>query len=352
MISNFTLTGLIVSSLSNSPYMIMSSSSHNHPKLQVTNSIFRNHFSNFLHINSNLFSASIKKSQFTGFLSSCIEIERAGRIEADSSFEVRATSFLNNTTPFNGGCIKVSTDSTVDVNISNCEFSYNQAGVGGALYILSLGSLNMDENMFRYNHADTASHAFISIPSFFSVNDTYEFSRGTDSSILFISNRDVTYVISFNDCDFYQNNATMDFANLEQSDITFTSCNFMKYSDQNLTQYQNQYFFDNTSTKSAEFTRCQFNQYYVEGPATITVGEIVSYLEGSAMTTDAEAIRLIPTQSATVEANWRSTPAIFSVCCMVFFFIVSIIGIIIVSCSNKNYGKQQQVLDISETKED
>ncbi|KAH0788609.1 hypothetical protein GPJ56_007291 [Histomonas meleagridis] len=336
---NFTLSGLLISSLSNSPFVSVSSSSYKQHKLQVIDSIFRNHFSNFLYISSNSFSSIVKKSQFTGFLSSCIEIENSERIESESSFSVIDTVFSDNKTPFNGGSIKVSVDSTVNVNITNCEFSNNQAGIGGGIYILSLGSLNMTNNMFKYNSANTGSHAFISIPSCLSNNDIFEYSIGTDSSISFVSHRDVTYVVSINGMNYFQNNATINFMRMTSCDISFTNCNFMKFSETNVTNYQSEYFFDNTTTASAEFANCQFNQYYISRTTTIIIGELTNYLTGSAMLTNAEEIRLVPTESPTVPNDWTSGPAIFAVTCFVFFFVVSVIGIIIVSCTNKSYGK-------------
>lgn len=360
LITNLTIAGLLLSaSTSRSPFLSVHPMKQPISNLFITKSSLINHFSTFLKIASEHSSTVIRGSNFKGFLSSVIDISKEApeQVVKTASFDISGSSFIGNKTPFNGACILTSSESNIEGNISNTVFSSNQAGIGGAIYFYTVeGTLNITKCTFSYNKADIGSHAFISVPKYISTNNKYMFGTGK-SGLLFLAKTQINY--TFHNDNYYQNEGTVNFTGEADAQcvISYYNSNFMKFTENDPLNFTEKTFFYTEKAKKVEFTNCQFNDKFLEsGKIDFTDNFAIKLNETGYNTTNPEKIRLIPTQSPTLDADWKSTPAIFSISCLAFFFVVSIIGIVIVSCSNKGYDpanngdllkqKEEEKLDV------
>lgn len=341
LITNLTVAHLLLSaSTSQSPFIAVHSSRQELPRVTIADTRAYRQFASFLRISAARSLSAIRNSAFSGFLSSVVDLTREAsqQMELTASFDISGSTFSDNKTPFNGACIVTSSESKIEGNITNTVFSHNTAGIGGAIYFSTVdGALNIKSCTFSYNTAEIASHAFISVPKFTSTENKYMFGTGK-SGILLLAETQINY--TFLGDNYYQNEGSINFTGEAdvQCLISFHNTNFMKFEENDYLNFTEGTLLYSGKAKTIEFNNCQFNDKYIEYAKLDFTDNFATKLEEAGYaTTNPEKIRLIPTQSPTVEANWKSTPAVFSVSCLAFFFVVSIIGIIIVSCTNKGY---------------
>ena len=361
LVSNLSLLFLSISvSKSNSPFLSFSDSSKIR-NFKISQIKFNHQFSTFFLSTANLQNIKIKKCEFNHFLNSIFHIEsdpiaisgfshiNDNPSSPSGSFICRNAHFYNNSTPYNGACISVTTNSLISCNISYSQFTGNRAGIGGSLYFVSsTGNATIVHCSFTQNNATVASHAFLMI-SFLEVNRTnFQQSFGTRSSLqLNILIGVTTASFQFNECSFFRNEGPIAFESIYHT-VVFVRCCFMDY---NLTEgYPYRFNFFKTSN-TITFENCIINMRRLTASA-IYIDALENYVGD--YDSNGDSCRLVPTPSQTNGDSWTSNSGIITIFTIVFFGVISIIGIIMVSCCKcitppNNIGEEAETLPLAST---
>lgn len=344
MIKNVTLLLLHITSLSStsalfSPAAFSQPTLYNFRNLQMSK-----HFSTFLYLNANRESSLISNSKFSNFLNSVINIHQVGLPEYEGvsnqdnnpisprvSFFCNHTSFSKNTSPFNGAAILVHSNinsvNSINAVIEDTAFEENTALMGGAIYYES-SSINVTNSKFIKNKANIGSHIFFSCTSSNVEQCIFQEGNGTISTIeLTVSEGNGAY--SFTNSKFFLDKGPFR-ANGQGVTAALRSCCFLDYDEGQYFQYNFDKVFDAANGGQITLTECIINDKYVLNGQ----GSSGSFSTDGLDNKTSEC-RLIAYPTATSHYKIKDEPAIFALVAIIFFVLVSIIGIFIVTCKKK-----------------
>jgi hypothetical protein len=286
-----------------------------------------------LYFSTGFASLAITRSRFSFFLGSVVALrsaaiagisgQDASPVVQEENFTCDDAAFTSNRTPFNGAAISVAVGHAISARIRNSQFHDNDGGVGGAVYFASEGgALSVLSSDFARNSATAGAHAFLRCAAFHGFGSRWSVSGGGRSSI------EVSDVASFSlDSNYFFRNAQPLLFLAAGNAVRIENACFLNYDD--APDYPETFaFFAGNAQLSIAAT--WINKRWVEaweGPAS----------EGShfaALPTQAasgEECRMIPTPSATVDVQLNAD-AWFSIISIGFFVVVSVVGIIMVTC--------------------
>jgi hypothetical protein len=293
------------------------------------------YFSHFLFAPAHFSGLSVSSSSFSHFLSSVISITAIDVYGMTGSFTPRTptesfnctdTVFANNINTFNGGAIFISSDSPIDGILLHTRFSFNSAAIGGAIYFGVInGLLHIISSEFRNNAATAGSHLFVHSKSLISANSQFLWAGGLRSSIELTGNTS----LSFSYCQFFQDQRPIYLQPLTNS--AFTDCCFMRYLNQpNFPEVG--FPFDGPGPLS--LTRVAINQKILSESFNNSEECQIAF-ESVEKTDGGNECRLEPTPSATYDGELGSEGALFVVVSVAFFFVVSILGVMIAMCCQR-----------------
>lgn len=343
MIKNVTLLLLHITSLSStsalfSPAAFSQPTLYNFRNLQMSK-----HFSTFLYLNANRASSLISNSKFSNFLNSVINIHQVELPEYEGvsnqennpisprvSFFCNHTSFSKNTSPFNGAAILVHSNinsvNSINAVIEDTAFEENTALMGGAIYYES-SSINVTDSKFIKNIANIGSHIFFSCTSSNVEKCIFQEGNGTTSTIeLTVSEGNGAY--NFSKSNFFLDKGPFR-ANGQGVTANLDSCCFLDYDEGQYFQYNFDKVFDSANGGKIDLRGCTINDKYVqEGQGSISFNP-------DGLKNATSSCRLIAYPTATSHYKIKDEPAIFALVAIIFFVLVSIIGIFIVTCKKK-----------------
>ncbi|OHT11027.1 hypothetical protein TRFO_19415 [Tritrichomonas foetus] len=354
ILNNATLLFLTVSgSLSSSP-LLSTSSDFSRSNLQISNFYIHKHFSSLVFSSFPVFSNSVIHSHFSNFLNSVFSLHSVDQqfingfsnsfsnpVIPKSSFLCKNSIFYNNSTPYNGGCISLTTNHQINCNISDCDFKNNTAGIGGALYFSSpAGNATLSRTTFQFNYAQIASHSFFLVAFLYADSSNFRQSIGNKSSLQLIIQFTITNALFvFYNCHFFRNEGPLSYESLYHP-ILFNRCCFLNY---NLTEgYPYTFNFFQTSNLLS-FDRCVINMQAIN-VFNIYSGSLMIHLKEE--DPRGNECRMIPTPTPTNGEQWSSETGIVTIVTIIFFAIVSIIGILIVSCCRCDQVPKKNIPEI------
>lgn len=244
----------------------------------------------------------------------------------ENSFQCKNSDFYNNTTPFNGACISLTTNQLFTCYIFNSQFVNNSGSIGGAIFFSSpTGNTTIDSSKFINNTGQIASHFFITSSILQVEKSVFQQGIGTRSSMqLTIQMGITTASFYFRGCRFFRDEAPISFESILHG-LSFYDCCFLNY--KLAPDYP--YIFNFFKTEAIlSFESCTINQQSISA-TDIYIGQVGNYL-----TTSGNIINcfLVPTPSATNGDHWDSRIGIITITTISFFGVISIIGIVMVSC--------------------
>lgn len=310
--------------------------------IDINNCFSQYSFSPFFSSSALLYRNYVYSSVFKNFLNSVFLLEsvdlpeiqgisqhHSNPVSPTTSFQCIRSSFSNNTTPYNGACITLTTNEELFCIITYTSFRNNEGGIGGAIYFSStIGNATLNNCYFAFNKAQIASHAFFLVSTLI-VNETqFQQSFGTMSSLQLTAQFNVrNSLFSFNRCNFFRNEGPISFELLLTS-ITFSYCCFLNY--QLITDYPYiNNFFQASSRIQLSLHHSTINTKSINAD-NIYITQIQSFLRDD--DPNGNACMLIPTPSQTNGEKWSSKTGILTIFTICFFCVISIIGILIVSC--------------------
>lgn len=291
------------------------------PSYFYQNKIYKSVFNHFL--NSVFTLESVDIQSISG-----ISQQNSNPIVPTSSFQCQNSLFYNNSTPYNGACISVTTNVELLCIINETRFTNNQGGIGGAIFFSSTtGNASIINSYFGFNQAQIASHAFFLVSTLIINGSQFQQGIGSMSSLQLTAQFNIrNSVFWFYNCHFFRNEAPISFE-LLLSSIMFSHCCFLNYKlDPNYPYINN--FFQTGNRIVFSFERCSINT------KLLTANSIyISQIEGFLTDDDPNgyACMIVPTPSQTNGEKWSSKTGILTIFTIVFFCVISIIGILIVS---------------------
>jgi hypothetical protein len=336
MLLNVTLASLISrSSIAGAP-VFSQPRLHHIPRLSITGFHVSRQFSSLLFSSGRFSSILISHSHFSHFLDSVVDLTSLSVISGFSdhdtnpaaphdSFTCTDAVFSSNKTPFNGAAISVSLGSPINGMITNTQLNKNEAGFGGAIFFATpLGNLTITKSWFERNAAGAGSHMYLKCCTFYSNDTRWIVSTGSRSGI------QVVDLVSFtlDHANFFRNGHGIIFTSASTTAYIRDSC-FLNYND-DANYSENMGIFQGPAVVFFEGT--YLNKRPLDGK-NMTADEIPSYVwsETPVDTDAAEVCRLVPTPSMTMDVK-LNFDAWFSIISIGFFVIVSVLGIIIVTC--------------------
>ena len=347
MYKNLTLLLLHLTSLSStsalfSPAAFSQRSYYNFQRLSLSK-----HYSSFLDLNSKCASSLISNSKFSYFLNSVVRIHLDEKIpqyegisEQDNnpvspkvSFICNHTEFIRNTSPFNGAGILVHSNinsvNSINAVIEYTTFNENTALMGGAIYYES-STFNMSNSHFSKNVARIGSHVFLSCVRSnvesckFQEASSQEKNNGLSSVELTASESSGTY--TFRNCQFF-----LDKAPFRANGVTaeLSNCCFLDYNEGDYFNYNYDKILGAINSGSILLNQVTINN---KTASTTKVTDTTINTDGM---TDADEeqlsiCRLIPYPTQTSHYKISDEPAIFALVAIIFFVLVSIVGILLV----------------------
>jgi hypothetical protein len=249
--------------------------------------------------------------------------------------------FASNQSPFNGAAISVSLGFAINGTITSTKLEDNHATFGGAIfYCCPLGSLTVVKSWFERNAADAGSHMYLRNITFYSNDTRWIVSTGTRSGIEAVSVTNFT----LEHANFFRNGHGINFIS-PVGDIHIKSSCFLNYDD--TPGYpENMWVFRGEGNIS--FVDTWVNKRHLNESDRGGVDEVEELLSNKTSTeTDAaEACRLIPTPSKTTDVR-LDFDAWFSIISIGFFVVVSVLGILMVTCCH-SVPQGQPLLDHSD----
>jgi hypothetical protein len=252
------------------------------------------------------------------------------------SFTCADNVFSSNRTPFNGAAISVSLSFAIAGEITNSKFEDNSGGIGGAVFFASPGgSLSISKSWFERNAAAAGSHIYLKCLSFVSYDTRWIVSTGVRSGI----ETSTLGTFTLNQANFFRNGHGIRFGSEKTNVLVENSC-FLNYDDvsgfpENLGLFEGQAI--------VNFKNTWLNKRLLNGEKK--ADEVKDWLMemNKTETAPAEECRLIPTPSMTTNAQ-LNFDAWFSIISIGFFVIVSVLGIVMVTCCHST-PKGEQIHD-------
>lgn len=351
MFKNVTLLLLHLTSLT-SKSALFSPAAFSQPSYYTFQQIYMSkHYSSFLDISANRVSSAISNSKFNCFLNSVIHIHQdelplvEGVSDQDNnpanpktSFACNYTSFTRNTSPFNGAAILVHSNmnsiNSINAQIDHTKFIENSALMGGAIYFESF-SLNMTDSHFEKNSAQIGSHIFLSCSatstiSSCSYQEGYMVDKAKSISTIELTAPEIQGSYDFNSCQFFLNKGPF---RANGVSATLNSCCFMDFQGENYGKFnEDDYkFFQCLKPGTVDLNKVTLNDEFCD-----------SYSGSDPLQCSRQNVRpqdpscqLIPYPTITSNYKISDEPAIFALVAIIFFVLVSIIGIFIVTCKKK-----------------
>ena len=353
MYKNLTLLLLHLTSLSStsalfSPAAFSQRSYYNFQRLSLSK-----HYSSFLDLNSKCASSLISNSKFSYFLNSVVRIHLDEKIpqyegisEQDNnpvspkvSFICNHTEFIRNTSPFNGAGILVHSNinsvNSINAVIEYTTFNENTALMGGAIYYES-STFNMSNSHFSKNVARIGSHVFLSCVRSnvesckFQEASSQEKNNGLSSVELTASESSGTY--TFKNSQFF-----LDKAPFRANGVTANlfDCCFLDYNEGDYFNYNYDKILGAINSGSIVLKQVTINNK-IASDTTIDYNDKIN-TNGMTDASDEQlsTCRLIPYPTQTSHYKISDEPAIFALVAIIFFVLVSIVGIFIVTCKKK-----------------
>lgn len=343
---NATLVGLSLQMLSHSPLLAKTSAS-DRTRLTISKAnlnYFTNSFVYFTALGGKLTTSSSSFSKFLKPVIHMTSIEISSRrnlttsLLIESSFNCSGCVFDSNKVEASGAAILVDSHGSITSTIASCTFVANEAAFGGAIFFASpAGHLNIDHSSFTSNMAVSGSHMLLKCESLNAQSTSFSESEGVGSSIELNTFSDVT----FKYCYFFRNGGPINiWANTVKP--KFDNCCFMNYAnDAAFTPDDNMFSDGDITFKGKNY----INQKSIE-PNSYSVSDLNNYLKTRETESDhGDECRMVPTPSMTSSAGIDSGEAIFSIVAIVFFVVVSIVGIIVVVACHTNQPGDEQELD-------
>ena len=321
--------------IAKSPYLTTES-------INFCNCISHYSFSSFFSSSANFYRNKIHSSTFKHFLNSVFSIEStdiqiiygisqhySDPIVPTSSFQCDNSIFSNNSTPYNGACISITTNIELFCIITATRFTNNIGGIGGAIFFSStIGNASLINTHFGFNRAQIASHAFFLVSTLVVNGSQFQQGIGGMSSLQLTAQFNIrNSLFVFHNCHFFRNEAPISFE-LVLTSITFSLCCFLNYQLVPNYPYINN-FFQTSNRIVFSFDRCSVNTKLLSAD-NIYITQIESYLKDDAP--NGNACMIVPTPSQTNGEKWSSKTGVLTIFTIVFFCVISIIGILIVSC--------------------
>ncbi|KAK8892170.1 hypothetical protein M9Y10_029393 [Tritrichomonas musculus] len=347
MFKNVTLLLLHLTSLT-SKSALFSPAAFSQPSYYTFQQIYMSkHYSSFLDISANRVSSAISNSKFNCFLNSVIHIHQdelplvEGVSDQDNnpanpktSFACNHTSFTRNTSPFNGAAILVHSNmnsiNSINAQIDHTNFIENSALMGGAIYFESF-SLNMTDSHFEKNSAQIGSHIFLSCSATSTINscsyqEGYMADKAKSISTIELTAPEIQGSYIFNLCQFFLNKGPF---KVNGVSATLTSCCFMDFQGENYGKFEQadyEFFIGSVNLNKVTLNDKYCPSYVGSNPPT----------EGLQNAGPQDpSCQLIPYPTITSNYKISDEPAIFALVAIIFFVLVSIIGIFIVTCKKK-----------------
>lgn len=351
MIKNVTLLLLHITSLSSTSALFSPAAFTQHSFYNFQSLYMTKHYSTFLQFSANHASSIISNSKFTYFLNSVISIHQDDNlpqyegisdqsnnpISPRVSFVCNCTSFFRNTSPYNGAAILVHSNinsiNSINALIENTNFNENSALMGGAIYYES-STINLTDCHFKSNAAQVGSHIFFSCTT--SNVDKCSFQEGAgasscDSSLELTSSESASQNY-FRNCQFFLNKGPFR-VNGANVNADLTSCCLLYYAEGDYFTYDNSNIVILTNGGKISLTNVALNEKFVSSGTYSSIN--VGSLPKAPSTDILNSCRLIPVPTETSHYKINSEPAIFALVAIIFFVLVSIIGIFIVTCKKK-----------------
>lgn len=346
MFKNVTLLLLHLTSLT-SKSALFSPAAFSQPSYYTFQRIYMSkHYSSFLDISANRVSSAISNSKFNCFLNSVIHIYQdelplvEGVSDQDNnpanpktSFACNYTSFTRNTSPFNGAAILVHSNmnsiNSINAQIDHTNFIENSALMGGAIYFESF-SLNMTDSHFEKNSAQIGSHILLSCSATSTINNCfyqegYMVDKAKSISTIELTAPEIQGSYTFNSCKFFLNKGPF---RVNGVSATLNLCCFMDFQGENYGIFDKDYVF---FVGDVNLNKVTLNDQFCESCS----GPEPSKWSLRTVLPQDPSCQLIPYPTITSNYKISDEPAIFALVAIIFFVLVSIIGIFIVTCKKK-----------------
>ena len=342
---NLTIYKLFASNLlQRTPYISLSQS-YRYSNFQISSSVFSHSIHTFL------FSLdpqiTLNSSKFSFFLRSPIYVREAETYETVTHSSLTMTSvednaitsisvkkhfrvvnsiFFNNSNTYIGGCIfYIGTNPDLTVTVDQCDFMYNNATFGGAVYFHAQGTIDITDTAFIYNYAKKASHLYLSGPIISIKNSNLSKSLGKLSGIVQTVSGSVSPSITLEGSSLYKNSGQFQ---VRDGPLTINSCSLFFPDD---AKSDTTFFILESTNEGSEvsitITNSCLNLSYFESINTNPTPPLDGKEDSKCL-----LYQVIPTPSITLNPKMSDLNSIVSILTPFFCFLLSIFGIIFVSC--------------------
>lgn len=352
MIKNVTLLLLHITSLSSTSALFSPAAFTQHSFYNFQSLYMSKHYSTFLQFSANRASSIISNSKFTYFLNSVISIHQEDNlpqfegvseqsnnpISPRVSFVCNYTSFFRNTSPYNGAAILVHSNinsvNTINALIEHTSFNENSALMGGAIYYES-SSINLTDCHFKSNVAQIGSHIFFSCTTSNVNSCSFQEGAGAEcQSSMELTSSESASQNYFNTCQFFLNKGPFR-VNGGSVKATLRECCFLNYPEGDYDKYNDAGLIELKNDGGITLIKVTLNKKSADNAVFQSNFDFNFGQASDASDKDIASCRLVPSPTRTVECKINSEPAIFALVAIIFFVLVSIIGIFIVTCKKK-----------------